>query len=192
MIHPELAQNTIDRLMVGIEQSMDPINEAFTGALADLVIGLQIDRGLIWQVAVSELMVTHEYSANGSPRMLKTSINSMESTQLVLGFLSEHTDKSDRLVEIQDGKPSRGELGDWAPFSKFCDDYQATILMPMRAHGILPGFFSFQSKSPKAWSSDERLAILRVGQLIATIVSYEFEIARLKGVSPKTLPSGPA
>jgi hypothetical protein len=81
MIYSALAQKTIDRLITTVQEP-NKLNAGFDGMLTDLVVGMQLDRGLVWQVVITDLTVTHEYSTDGAVSMVKTSLNPMESTLL--------------------------------------------------------------------------------------------------------------
>lgn len=179
---PEISAGpTIEKCLATLAQSGE-LKAALDGVLEDVVNGWQIDRGLIWQIVVTDLTVTNEYATDGSANVMQASINCMESTRLVLGFLSEQ----DATIEIHDFTPSRGSWDDWNPFATYCESYSSTMLVPLRARGILAGFLSFQCRNRREWTVEERSVASKVGQAIAVLLSYEFEIERLKG---KTAPN---
>lgn len=179
MIYSELTQQAIDRIISTVGQ-VGKLDVAFDGALKDLVDGLSIDRGLIWRIAGAELTVTNQYSREASDSVIGNSMDCQESSLLVLDFLANQQDEhTPVLIEIdhQDGESASSS------FTKFCQNYSSSILAHMPARGIMPGFLSLQSKNLRTWSSEERAALSQIAQVIGVLLSYEFEIARLKGMT---------
>jgi hypothetical protein len=179
MIYPELALKTIDRLISTVQETQN-LSQGLDNALLDLVTGLQIDRALLWQVVVTDLTVTNQYPIDGAVNVLNKALDAMRSTNIVLNFMSDNG--SEGIIELQDNGTA-SDSKEWAELSEYLRDYSSSIIMPMRARGILPGFLLFQSAKARTWKQEDRATLSSIRRVIAVLLSYEFDVRRQQQVA---------
>jgi len=172
MIYTELAQGTIDKIIsILVEGGPSELDKAIHEALLSLVIGFNIDQGLLWLIVADRLTVIGQHSKqNGSGALKGLSLDAQQSTSLVLNFLSVGN------VAVDVTKAS----SDWAALLSVSQDFDSQLVAPLRARGIFPGFLSLQSRNERQWSVDERSTLEKVAALLAVVVSYDFDLRRIE------------
>jgi len=170
MIYSELAQDTINKIISTLQAGGgSELDRAVDEALCNLVTGMDTDQGLLWLVVDAGLRVTSGYTMqSGSGALVGLSLDSQQSTALVLNFLSS----DDVATEID------RESSDWAPLLNVSQEFDSQLVVGLRARGLFPGFLTLQSKKERSWSADERSTLEKVAALLAVIISYDLDLRR--------------
>lgn len=176
MIYPELAQQVIANLIGALRASVDA-NEAVNQLTKDLAVGLNADRVVIWQLTDGGLRATNEFSS-APVNILGTTIDSIESSQILLNFLSVSTDGS-TIAPIELDSESLQKDGDWSPFHDSLAGMNSTLVAQLRARGVLAGCLVLQTQNQRQWSKIEIATIERVSEVVSLLMSYLIEVSRL-------------
>jgi hypothetical protein len=176
MIYSEFAQELIDTLISKIQAGggSDDLFAGLEEALSRLVKGMNADRGLLWLVVVDRLTVRSCYLSNDKlSNALGVSLDSKQSTQLVLNFLAQG---GRDLIQLNRASPS---ADDWLTLLALSEQFTSQLLVPLQARGIFSGFVALQFVEPRQCSSLELVTLEKVAALLSVIISYDFDITRL-------------
>lgn len=176
VIYSKLAQQIISEVMTDIQSGVH-LHDALDHALKTLVIGLSIDRGLIWQTAGDRLSITHEFTqGSDKTELVGAYVPPQESTLIILNFLSSFP---------QTGTPGVLQLttagvegSGWEPILLLSSGYQSTAFVQLRCD-IFVGFISFQCKAQRSWSASDLSTLEKLGTVLSVLLKDFFDIARL-------------
>ena len=146
MIYSEFAQELIDTLISKIQAGggSDDLFAGLEEALSRLVKGMNADRGLLWLVVVDRLTVRSCYLSNDKlSNALGVSLDSKQSTQLVLNFLAQG---GRDLIQLNRASPS---ADDWLTLLALSEQFTSQLLVPLQARGIFSGFVALQFVEPR-------------------------------------------
>jgi len=171
MIYSELAQDTINKLITTLQEEADgsELDRAVDEAVCNLVTGFNADQGLLWLIVGDRLTVTSAHSMQEGS-LVGLNLDSQKSFCLVLNFLTQGN------VAIDLDRRS----SDWEPLLKVSQEFDSQLVVALRARDLFAGFLTLQSRKERQWSVDERSTLERFAALLAVIISYEFDLRRLK------------
>ena len=175
MIYPKLAQEVIDQLVLGIREGFD-FHSELGKALEALVKGLNVQRGLVWQVDGPQLTISHEISAAGQgPSLVGTSLTPDESTSVIVNFVSEFADPTDPGVLELDKTDQKA--ASWQPYLKTSQQFASHLIVQLRSD-IFSGFLAFQSIEKRKWSADDNATAAKVGALVSILIKDAYDQSR--------------
>jgi hypothetical protein len=176
IIHLTLAQHTIDKLVFDLRAG-GSLHFALNEALQTLVVGMGVERGLIWQVDGDRLAISHEFSKSEETlKLVGTRLSPQESVSIILFFLTTFPDVTD--IGVIEVSRASSEDNTWAPLFNISAEYEASLLVQLRSD-VFNGFVAFQTKKPKPWSAEEIAAVAKVGALMSVLVKNQFDIVRM-------------
>jgi len=107
---PPAAQQIVKDIIGQLRQSND-LSSILQFAIEALTAACQAGRGLVWQVDGDRLAVTNECAINGQMCFVGSTLDSMESTHVVLEFLSRFPDESSEgTISIPDTRQDSDSL----------------------------------------------------------------------------------
>lgn len=175
MTYPKLAQEVIDQLILGIREGFD-FHSELGKALESLVKGLNVDRGLVWQVDGPQLTITHECSAKGqNPTLIGKSLDPEASTLVILNFISDFADPTDPgVVELD---KSDQKAASWQPYLNTSPQFSSHLIVQLRSD-IFSGFVAFQSIEKRKWSTEDNTIVAKFGALVSILIKDAYDLAR--------------
>ncbi len=177
------AQSIIAEIISRLRHSHN-LNAILQFAIEKLTQAINADRGLIWQVVGDQLIVTHEYAANGHLEFISSQLRQDESTALVLEFVNHFPDESAagvisihdtatdlNLHKISPGLSSLLELG----------GIKARLMVQLRSRGVFFGFLELQqANAPRHWSNDEAIMIQAVAEMLSVVVQQSYDQSKIE------------
>jgi hypothetical protein len=177
MENSPLSQQINDELVSIVRQDGD-LSKGLDVALSKLVLGLEVDRGLILQIIGDQFGVTHDHSSEGQVKSLVgTYIDTMASTRVVLNFVSIYPDSaSEGVIMIQSDSE---DPADWEPLFELLKGFVSHLLVQLRSD-IFSGFMALQSKKPRQWSREEISTISKISALMSVLIRDQFDLKKLE------------
>jgi hypothetical protein len=180
---PPAAQTIVAEIIGRLRHSsdLDSILQFTVKALAE---ACQADGALIWQIDGDCLSATNEFAGHGPSYFLGNRISSMESTAIVLGFLSRFPDDSGAGVIAVPDTSQDTDLKKMSPtLSSLIElgNVQARLLVQLRSRGRFAGILELQLRGRmREWSRAEAEILQRVGDMLSIVLQQSFDQARIE------------
>lgn len=180
---PITAQSIISEIISRLRHSHN-LNAILQFAIEKLAQALNADRGLIWQVVGDQLIVTHEYAANGHLEFISNKLRQDESAALVLEFITHFPDESAAGVVNIDNTGTDNKLHKISPtLSSLIElgDVKARLMVQLRSRGVFFGFLELQQVSaPRHWTPEEGVMIQSVAEMLSVVVQQSYDQTRIE------------
>lgn len=171
LVYSELAQEIVDQLFADLRDSAD-LDSAVNQFLNGLAVGLRADRALIWQTVDTQLTVTHQYCTKSS-NVVGTRLGLEESTIILLNLaIDSPGPASSGVIELDSESLAAGE---WKPVIRPSDKISSSLLVSLRARGMMMGFLSLHSTKRRMWSDLDKFTLEKVTDYLSVILSYEIQ-----------------
>jgi len=160
------------------------LNAILQFAIEKLTQAIKADRGLIWQVVGDQLMVTHEYAANGHLEFISNRLRQDESNALVLEFVNHFPDESAAGVISINDTVSDVNLHKISPtLSSLIElgGVKARLMVQLRSRGVFFGFLELQqANATRSWSNDEAIMIQAVAEMLSVVVQQSYDQTKIE------------
>ncbi len=177
------AQSIITEIIGRLRHSHN-LNAILQFAIEKLTQAIKADRGLIWQVVGDQLMVTHEYAANGHLEFISNQLRQDESAALVLEFVNHFPDESAAGVISINDTTSDINLHKISPtLSSLIElgGVKARLMVQLRSRGVFFGFLELQqTNATRSWSNDEAIMIQAVAEMLSVVVQQSYDQTKIE------------
>jgi diguanylate cyclase (GGDEF)-like protein len=177
------AQSIITEIISRLRHSHN-LNAILQFAIEKLTQAIKADRGLIWQVVGDQLMVTHEYAANGHLEFISNRLRQDESNALVLEFVNHFPDESAAGVISINDTVSDINLHKISPtLSDLIElgGVKARLMVQLRSRGLFCGFLELQQASAtRKWNNDEAITIQAVAEMLSVVVRQSYDQTKIE------------
>jgi hypothetical protein len=178
---PPAAQRIVKDIIGQLRQSND-LSSILQFAIEALTAACQADRGLVWQVDGDQLAVTNECAINGQMCLVGSTLDSMESTHVVLEFLSRFPDESSEgTISIPDTRQDSDSRA-YPTLSSQLESkkVRARLLTQLRSRGIFSGFIELQHCDTRLWTELDFTILNNVAALLSIVVQQSFDRSKIE------------
>ncbi len=180
---PPAAQAIISDIISKLRHSSD-LSPIFQYAIENLVKSAGADRGIIWRIDGEHLKVTHEYSTNGHNCFVDNKLTSVESSAIMLEFVSKFPDETSSGVISIPNTALDVNLHKVAPtLSSLIElgGVEARLMSQLKSRGKISGFLELQQcKGSREWSTHDAFVLQKIAELLSVVLQQAADQSRIE------------
>ncbi|MBP7863366.1 diguanylate cyclase [bacterium] len=180
---PPAAQMIISDIISKLRHSSD-LSPIFQYAIENLVKSAGADRGIIWRIDGEHLKVTHEFSTNGHNCFVDNKLTSVESSAIMLEFVSKFPDETSSGVISIPNTALDTNLHKVAPtLSSLIElgGVEARLMSQLKSRGKISGFLELQQcKGSREWSTHDAFVLQKIAELLSVVLQQAADQSRIE------------
>ncbi|MCW5821531.1 MAG: diguanylate cyclase [Cyanobacteria bacterium TGS_CYA1] len=180
---PPAAQAIISDIISKLRHSSD-LSPIFQYAIENLVKSAGADRGIIWRIDGEHLKVTHEFSTNGHNCFVDNKLTSVESSAIMLEFVSKFPDETSSGVISIPNTALDVNLHKVAPtLSSLIElgGVEARLMSQLKSRGKISGFLELQQcKGSREWSTHDAFVLQKIAELLSVVLQQAADQSRIE------------